>query len=127
MKLVLDTDRYRDLARGLPEVISVIGSAEDIYLPIIVLAELRAGFLGGTRGRENESKLAKFIRRAHVHVLAPDETTTQNYAAIYQQLKRQGTPIPSNDIWIAAMTLQYGLTLYARDSHFDHLLQLSRA
>ena len=58
--------------------------------------------------------------------LNPDEPTSRHYANVYQQLRRQGTPIPTNDIWIAAMCLQHNLTLYARDAHFDHIPQLTR-
>jgi tRNA(fMet)-specific endonuclease VapC len=61
-----------------------------------------------------------------VAVLYPDDVTTVHYASIYLQLRRQGTPIPTNDMWIASLCLQHELTLYARDSHFDHLPQLSR-
>ncbi len=126
MRLLLDTNRYTDLARGDPDAIGVVGSADEALLPLIALAELRAGFLGGTRGRENEAHLRTFLRQPGVGILLPDEPTTLHYAAVYQQLRQQGTPIPSNDIWIAALALQHGLTLYARDGHFDHLPQLSR-
>ncbi len=126
MRLVLDTNRYTDLARGEPEVIRVVGSAEEAFLPLIALAELRSGFRGGRRGRDNELRLSAFLQQPRVHLLLPDEATTSHYAALFQQLRRQGTPIPSNDMWIAALTLQHGLTLYARDAHFDFLPQLSR-
>ncbi|MGB8297405.1 MAG: hypothetical protein WCG85_18415 [Polyangia bacterium] len=55
-----------------------------------------------------------------------DDQTTHQYASLYRQLRRQGTPIPTNDIWSAALVLQHGLTLHARDRHFDHLAQLVR-
>ena len=67
-----------------------------------------------------------FLRRPGISVLLPDELTTRHYAAIALQLRRQGTPIPINDVWIAALVLQHALTLYARDAHFDHLPQLMR-
>ena len=126
VKIVLDTNRYSDAARGDLAARETIESAEQTFLPIVVLAELRAGFRGGGRGRENERQLQTFLREPTVQVLIPDEATTFHYAAIFQQLRRQGTPIPTNDIWVAALALQHTLHLYARDAHFDRLPQLLR-
>jgi tRNA(fMet)-specific endonuclease VapC len=67
-----------------------------------------------------------FLSKPEVYSLFADDQTTQQYASVYRQLRRQGTPIPTNDIWIAALVLQHGLTLHARDRHFDHLPQLLR-
>ncbi|MGH7464645.1 MAG: hypothetical protein ACREK1_05675, partial [Longimicrobiales bacterium] len=61
-----------------------------------------------------------------VSVMFADEQTTRQYASVYRQLRTQGTPIPTNDMWIAALVLQHDLALYARDQHFDHLPQLVR-
>jgi tRNA(fMet)-specific endonuclease VapC len=93
----------------------------------VVLAELRAGFALGKRGAENERVLRSFLSKPGVAVLFPDEQTTHHYAAVFRQLRRQGTPIPVNDLWIAAIVLQNDLTLCARDRHFDHLPQIPRA
>jgi tRNA(fMet)-specific endonuclease VapC len=62
-----------------------------------------------------------------VGVLYADEPTAHHYAAVYRQLRKQGTPIPTNDMWIAALVLQHSLVLFARDTHFDALPQLTRA
>jgi predicted nucleic acid-binding protein len=78
----------------------------------------------GTKGRRNEQTLVKLIGRPDVVSLFADENTTQVYADIYAQLRRKGTPIPTNDMWTAALVLQHDLTLYARDAHFDHLPKL---
>lgn len=126
MNLALDTNRYSDFHRGDPAVRSVIAGAEKIILPSAAVAELRVGFAGGSKGRENEQIFRKFLARPGVSVLYADEGTTWHYAALYHQLRRQGTPIPTNDMWIAALVLQHGLTLYARDRHFDHLPQIPR-
>lgn len=127
MKLALDTNRYTDLAGNVAEAVRMIEEAETIYMPFTTIAELRAGFAMGTRGRANESALQRFLGRADVVSLYPDGQTTQHYARLYQQLRRQGTPIPINDLWLAALVMQHGLVLYARDSHFDHLPQVPRA
>ena len=126
MRMAIDTNRYRDFCTGLPEAVERFRAADRIYLPFVTLGELRAGFLCGTRARQNESVLARFLNRARVSVLYPDEETTRHYAQLFRQLRQQGTPIPSNDIWIAALTEQHNLLLYSRDIHFDHLPQLPR-
>jgi predicted nucleic acid-binding protein len=126
MRLILDTNRYTDMMRGDAEVTETVERAERTYLPVIVLGELRAGFMGGSRQGENERRLHAFLRKPPVRVLVPDEQTSVHYAALFHQLRLQGTPIPFNDLWIAALTLQHGLALYARDRHFDHLPQLMR-
>ena len=126
MRLALDTNRLSDLWVAQAEVVQTVESAEEVYVPLIVLGELRAGFVFGTRARENEASLRVFLTNPTVKILHLNEVTTHQYAAIYGQLRRQGTPIPTNDMWIAALVLQHGLTLYARDEHFDHLPQLMR-
>jgi tRNA(fMet)-specific endonuclease VapC len=126
MRVALDTNRYGDVARGLAEAVSVIESAEEVFIPFVVLGELRAGFATGRRSLENERVLRRFLLRPGVHSLFADIDTTQHYAAVYSQLRAQGTPIPTNDLWIAALILQHDLVLYARDQHFDHLPQITR-
>lgn len=126
MRLALDTNRYVDFCRGVPEVVERLEMAEEIHLPFVTLGELRAGFAVGTRGPANERTLRRFLMRQGVLVLFADEQTSHHYASVYRQLRIQGTPIPTNDLWIAALVLQHDLALYARDQHFDHLPQLVR-
>lgn len=126
MRIALDVNCYRDLAANEPIVRELIVQAEKIYVPFVVLAELRAGFLGGSRGKENERMLLRFLKEPRVRVLMPDEQTTMQYAALQHQLRKQGTPIPTNDIWIAALAVQHALVLCSRDRHFDHIPHLQR-
>jgi len=126
VKLLMDTNRYSDLAEGITEVETIVSTADEIHLPFIVMAELSLGFRLGNRRAENERKLSKFLNARGVHVLYPVAKTVDLFATLKLQLRHQGTPIPDHDIWIAALSLQHGLTLYARDKHFDHLPQLSR-
>jgi predicted nucleic acid-binding protein len=126
MKLLLDTNRYTDFVRGEPSVVQAIQAATKIFIPFITLAELRAGFVCGTRARENEATLIRVLQRDTVSVLYPDGDTTHHYAAVYLQLRRQGTPVPTNDLWIAALAIQHELVLFSRDSHFQHVPQLAR-
>jgi tRNA(fMet)-specific endonuclease VapC len=126
MRLALDTNRYTDLCRGHGGVVALVEHAEVVFLPFAVLAELRSGFINGTRGAENERILRRFLMKPSVAVLFADDQTTHHYAAVFRQLRRQGTPIPINDLWIAALVLQHDLVLCDRDHHFDHLPQLTR-
>jgi predicted nucleic acid-binding protein len=126
MKIVIDSNRYTDLARGIPEVIAVIEKAEAIYIPLMVLAEQRAGFAHGTKREKNEKILTQFLNLDQVYILSPDEQTTFFYSDLYASLRKKGRPIPTHDIWIAALCIQHGLILYDRDSDFDHVPQLAR-
>jgi tRNA(fMet)-specific endonuclease VapC len=98
-----------------------------VYVPFVVVAELRAGFALGRRAADNERVLRRFLMKDGVQVLFADDQTTHHYAAVFRQLRLQGTPIPTNDIWIGALVLQHNLILHARDRHFDHVPQIVRA
>jgi tRNA(fMet)-specific endonuclease VapC len=124
--MALDTNRYTDLCRGHATVVEAVELADEVWLPFIVMGELRAGFAVGTQGARNEAVLGRFLMKPGVSVLYADEQTTHHYAAVYRQLRKQGTPIPTNDMWIAALVLQHSLVLCARDAHFDALPQLPR-
>ncbi|HWY23200.1 MAG TPA: type II toxin-antitoxin system VapC family toxin [Candidatus Acidoferrum sp.] len=131
VRLALDTNRYTDLCRGNVSVVETVELADEVWLPFIVLGELRAGFavgrlVIGSPGPRNEAVLRRFLLKSCVGVLYADEQTTHHYGAVYRQLRKQGTPIPTNDMWIAALVLQYSLVLCARDAHFDLLPQLPR-
>jgi len=126
VKLALDTNRYTDLCRGDVSVVEMVELADEVWLPFIVLGELRAGFAVGSQGPRNEAVLRRFLLKSGVSVLYADEQTTHHYSAIYRQLRKQGTPIPTNDMWIAALALQHSLVLFARDTHFDVLPPLPR-
>jgi len=127
MRLALDTNRYVDLCKGVGETARLVSTAEAVFLPFVVVAELRAGFVLGKRTAENERVLRRFLMKPGVSVLYPDEQTTHHYAAAYRQLRLQGTPIPTSDLWIAALVLQHNFRLHDRDRHFDHLPQIVRA
>jgi tRNA(fMet)-specific endonuclease VapC len=126
MRLALDTNRYTDLCRGERSVIEMVERADEIWLPFIVMGELRAGFAVGSQGTRNEAILRRFLLKPGVGILYADEQTTHHYASVYRQLRKQGTPIPTNDMWIAALVLQHSLVLCDRDAHFDALAQLTR-
>jgi tRNA(fMet)-specific endonuclease VapC len=126
MRIAIDTNRYRDFCSAVPEAIMRLSTVKLIFMPFVTLAELRAGFLCGNLSRKNEAALSQFLNSPRVRLLFADEATSHHYARIFLQLRSQGTPIPTNDIWIAALTMQHGLFLYSRDKHFDYLPQLPR-
>ncbi len=124
MRILIDSNRYQDFCEGAPPAVNVIRRASEIMIPFIVLGELRAGFACGSRSHQNEQTLTRFLNSPRVQQLFADEDTTHQYARLFRQLRKQGTPIPTNDLWIAALALQYDLLLFTRDTHFDHLPQL---
>lgn len=126
LRVALDTNRYTDFSRGEAKIVETLELADEVWLPFIAIGELRAGFAVGTQGPQNEAALRRFLLKPGVDVLYADEQTTHHYATIYRQLRKQGTPIPTNDMWIAALVLQHSLALCARDAHFDSLPQLTR-
>jgi tRNA(fMet)-specific endonuclease VapC len=126
VRIALDTNRYVDLCKGEPETLSLLEEADQVLLPFVVVGELRAGFAHGRRPAENERTLRRFLLKDGVSVLFADDQTTHHYAAIFRQLRKQRTPIPTNDMWLAAIVLQHNLALHARDRHFDQLPQIVR-
>ncbi len=87
-----------DLGRGNAEVVEVVEAADEVWLPFIVLGELRAGFAVGSQGPRNEAILRRFLLKPGVDVLYADEQTTHHYGNVYRQLRNQGTPIPTKDM-----------------------------
>jgi tRNA(fMet)-specific endonuclease VapC len=126
VRVALDANRYVDLCKGIPETVGLLETAEEVVMPFVVIGELRAGFALGRRQAENERSLRRFLLKDGVHVGFADDQTTHHYAAVFRQLRKQGTPVPTNDIWLAALVLQHSLVLHDRDKHFDYLPQLVR-
>lgn len=109
-----------------PEVFKRFVSAQEILVPFIVAAELRSGFQAGTQTRRNEAVFDEFLSNSHVRILFADNATIGVYASIFAELRKNGTPIPVNDMWIAALAVQHSLPLYTRDRHFENIPQLLR-
>ena len=126
VRLALDTNRMTDLFQGDIELAERLEHCEEVCIPLIVLGEIKAGFYGGTQQRRNEVLLNTVLGKPTVTVLSPSRATAEQYARIFVQLKRAGTPIPDNDVWIAALALEHNLVLITRDRHFDCIPQLLR-
>ena len=126
MRVALDTNRLTDLFQGDTGLAERLSTCDEVWLPLIVLAEITAGFYGGTQQHRNEILLRKLLAKTTVGVLLPSRETAEHYARLFVQLKRAGTPVPDNDLWIAAMALEHDLLLITRDQHFERIPQLLR-
>ena len=127
VRVALDTNRLTDLFQGDAELADRLGECDEVWIPLIVLAEMKAGFLGGSQQYRNETLLQTFLGKPTVGILLPARETAEQYARLFVQLKRAGTPIPDNDLWIAALVLEHDLQLITRDRHFERVPQLLRS
>ncbi len=117
-RVLIDTNIYSELLRGNQFVADLLKKPEIIAFSIISIAELLSGFKNGAREKENLEELDRFLYSPRVLVYDIDIETSEFYAKIYDELKRSGDPIPTNDLWIAALTLQHGTRLFTLDKHF---------
>lgn len=124
MNVALDTNAYSDFMRGIAARVELLRTVQSIVLPLIVLGEVRAGFAAGNRESTNAANLQRFLASPRVSVLAPDDQTTHYYAQLHRQLRDDGRPIPTNDLWIAALAVQHDLVLCTSDRHFRQIPQL---
>ncbi len=124
MRIMLDTSAYSAFMRGVATAMDFVSAADEIGLSAIVLGELHAGFALGTRQAANEDELRSFMASRRVRVIAIDDDTAIYYAVIRNALRARGTPIPSNDVWIAASAMQYGMQVVTCDTHFEHVAQI---
>ncbi|MGH9202568.1 MAG: type II toxin-antitoxin system VapC family toxin, partial [Vicinamibacterales bacterium] len=106
------------------EIRGALQRADEICLNATVLGELLAGFRRGAHRAKNERELETFLASPRVHVLDVDRETAARYAVILDTLRKAGTPVPTNDIWIAASAMQHGLRLIATDAHYRHVAQV---
>ena len=116
--VLLDTNAYTALLAGDEAVLDALAAAEGVLMSVIVLGELSAGFKGGRREPDNVAALDDFLRRPAVRMLDVTKATADVFGAVKHQLRRAGTPIPSNDVWIAAQAIETGSWLITYDRHF---------
>jgi len=124
MRIFLDTSAYSAFLRGNHDVKDALQSADSISVNPIVLGELQAGFQHGRHAEKNRKALKQFLASPRVHVVTIDEETSERYAVILNALWTVGRPIPTNDLWIAATAMQFGLTIVTTDAHFKHVAQV---
>ncbi len=124
-RILLDTNAYSDWRRR-NQWNESISRAGLVMIPTIVLGEFRAGFKYPTRGEENDRRLAEFLEDPMVRVLKVAESTSRSFAPPKHFLRKSGTPIPENDIWIAALAVEHLVPVVTSDAHFNHLPQVAR-
>lgn len=125
MRICLDTSAYSAYFRGHRGVGELIQRAREIFLTPIVVGELLGGFRSGARLAENRALLEQFLASPRARVAAIDVETAERYSEILAHLRREGRPIPTNDVWIAASAMQHGLRVVTTDPHFGRLPQVS--
>ena len=123
-RFLLDTSAYAAFCRDYGDAKAAVREASELCMSPIVLGELRAGFLKGTRRAANERSLERFLASPRCNVLVIDEETAHRYALIHDYLRRAGTPVSPNDLWIAASAAQHGLTVVTLNGDFDRVPQV---
>ena len=119
--VLIDTNAYTAFKQGLPGAVAVVQQAPQLVMSSVVIGELLAGFAVGSREAQNWNELQQFLASARVVVVAADERTAAYYATVYRGLRAKGRPIPTNDMWIAALALQHGCALFSFDGHFQSI------
>lgn len=119
MKRLLDTNAYVALKRGHREVAEIVRESSELAFSVIVIGELMFGFQNGSRYRRNLKDLEAFLANDRVTVLPVSLTTADRFGRIAAALRKAGTPIPTNDIWIAAHAYESGAELITFDGHFS--------
>ena len=123
-RFCLDTSAYSHFKRGHAVVVEALDSAEWVGVPAVTIGELWAGFLQGTRVADNGAELEEFLENPVVELLPVDDQVGRIYAEIVVELKRKGTPLPTNDIWIAATAARAGATVLTYDPHFNQIVRV---
>jgi len=126
-KVMMDTSAYVAFLRGDPEVKQAVQEADEIFFNPVVLGELKAGFLMGRNEKRNRTILKDFLGSPRVIIVEIDEETSERYTVIAQSLRVKGTPIPTNDLWIAASAMQHGLKVLTTDRHYLEVPQIITA
>ncbi len=118
----LDTNIVIDLFKGRRDIADKINAAQQVYLPVPTLAELYLGAENSLRKTHHLKQIEALLKLTHV--LNTSNRTAELYSMLKVHLRRQGTPIPENDIWIAALAKEYNLPVVTRDKHFKNIPDL---
>jgi tRNA(fMet)-specific endonuclease VapC len=123
--VLLDTNRLTDALRGDGGTVDLLEHANRIFIPFIALAEIKAGFLCGTKRDSNERALNRFLGLSGVVVIFADAETIGIYARLFGEIRSAGKMVPANDLWIASLAVQHHLVLATRDRHFRAVPQIT--
>ena len=122
--MILDTNGLSAIAEGDAALEPILRKAAQVAIPVIVLGEFRYGISQSRHRLRYERWLAEYLPT--FRILDVDERTAISYSAVRSELKKAATPIPSNDVWIAALCRQHSLPLISRDRHFDAVSGITR-
>ena len=122
--MILDTNAVSALADGEPGVVAQCARVNETAIPVIVLGEFRYGIAQSRHRRQYERWLSELLDV--VQVLGINEETAVRYADLRLELKKSGSPLPANDVWVAALCRQYARPILSRDRHFDVVTRLKR-
>ena len=117
--VLLDTNAFTALFRGDDVVWKAISTADNVFASVVAIGELESGFRGGSRYAENLEILERFLSKPTVDTLAVTRETGECFGRIKNTLRKKGTPIPINDIWLAAQCVENGAVLVTYDRHFS--------
>ena len=122
--ILIDTNFYAGVIFGRKEAVDIVRRSQSILMCPIVVGELLFGFKNGRREKENILRLENFTHLKSVRIVPMTEKTSEYFALITWQLKKDGTPIPTNDIWIAACAMEHAAGLATFDKHFHAIKNL---
>ncbi len=125
-RILFDTNACTAFLTGNERVLNALTEAETAFFSAIVIGELYTGFCGGNRLRENKALLARFLQKSNVRVLDVTAETGEIFGQIKNELQKAGTPIPLNNIWLAAQAMETGSVIVSFDAHFDQVSGLRR-
>lgn len=121
MKLCLDTNVYSAFKNGNQKIRSILENADEVFIPVTVLGELYSGFQIGSLTEKNLTELNEFLSKPGISIIEINKEIAFRYGFLTKKLRKQGTPIPTNDIWIAASTMDTGSILLSSDKHFKRV------
>lgn len=123
-RVLLDTNAYTAFLHGDEQVLDALSGAHKVYMSVFMIGELYAGFRGGLKTKRNMDALNQFLSKSMVEIAPATLETASIFGEIKNQLKKAGNPIPINDVWIAAHSLETASVFITYDRHFDHILGL---
>jgi len=125
VKLLLDTSAYSGFRKGVPSVVEKISGCDSVLISPVMLGELMYGFREGGKFEQNMRMIRRFLDHEAVEIAPLGEITADRYSRIVMQLKKDGSPIPNNDVWIAAQAMEHGAELLTSDHHFEQVAGLA--
>jgi tRNA(fMet)-specific endonuclease VapC len=123
--ILIDTNIYIEAMRGNEEIVEKLSIVDRIGISAVSAGELLAGVKLQDKPEKYADQLKEFLDSPRVAFLPVTYTTADFYSEIYVKLRKAGTPVPTNDMWIPATALEHGLFIFTLDKHFDRIAGLN--